>query len=227
MAAGAWGGLVLAWSMLASCPLQAQPSAQQILRNVMDLHRGVTDYIADVGVATDIPGLNLPASRMTVYVKPPDKVHVESRSIAIIPRDALLLGNLRRHLAESSRVVLAGTNLGASPPVYCLKIMPKEDANRGRLLLWVVANIWTLTKSELWAGPNKLATLSWQYARINEQFWMPARLVCRLGSGALPQLSGGALTLPELDGGVVTITFSNYRINTGLTDEFFAARGSE
>ena len=88
---------------------------------------------------------------------------------------------------------------------------------RGRLLAWVDANTWVLTKSEIWAGPNKLVTVLWKYARVNEQFWMPARLICRLGAGTLPTLSAGT----------ITITFSNYRINTGLSDEFFASRQSK
>lgn len=209
--------VVLALVILMAGPLHAAPSARQFLRKAMDLHEGITDYIADVRVETDIPNLNLPVRQMTVYVKRPDKVHVESRSIVILPKDALLLGNLRHHLEKSSEVMLVGTDLSASPPVYCLKIVPKGDSNRGRLLLWVTANTWTLTKSEIWSGPNKLATVSWQYTRVNEQFWMPVRLICRLGAGILPQLSGGT----------ITITFTNYQINTGLSDEFFASRESK
>ncbi len=209
--------VVLALVMLTTGPVYAALSAQEILGNALDLHKGITDYIADVCVETDIPDLNMPVSRMTVYVKPPDKVHIESRSIVILPRDALLLGNLRRHLTEDTQVMLVGTDVSASPPVYCLKIVPKGNANRGRLLLWVAANTWTLTKSEIWAGPNKLATVLWKYTQVNKQFWMPTRLVCRLGDGTLPMLSAGTITL----------TFSNYRINTGLSDEFFAARESK
>ncbi len=189
----------------------ADPPPAEILERALELHDEVEDYTVQTRVVTDLPGFDMPERSFTVYVKRPDKVKIESTSLVVLPRDVLLLGNLKKHMTEAGQVITVGVRRDGPRPVYCLKFMPANMARRHRLLLWVTGERWTLTRSEVWAGMNRLLTVYWQYVKVNDRFWMPAEVKCEISGGILGREGPGT----------VTVTFTDYEINTGLSDELF------
>jgi len=187
------------------------PTARQILSRVQQSYQAIDDYVADIQVVTDIPGFAIPPRSFTVYVKQPDKVKIESDSLVVIPKDALLLGNIEGHLAEAGRVILNGVTRRQGRTIYCLKFFPNDSGRRDRVLLWIDAERYTLSRTELWTGPNRLLTVYWEHTHVNDRYWMPAQVRCEISGGIL----GGSRP------GTVTVSFSGYRINTGLSDELF------
>jgi len=187
---------------------------RQILNRMQQSYQAIDDYIADIQVITNIPGFAIPPRRFTVYVKQPDKVKIESDSLVVIPKDALLLGNIEGHLAKAGRVILNGVTRHQGRTIYCLKFFPNDSNRRDRVLLWIDGRRYTLSRTELWAGPNRLLTVYWEYTRVDDKYWMPTEVKC--------EISGGSLG----DGrpGTVTVSFSRYRINVGLSDELFGAQ---
>ncbi len=206
---------IIALCLIATGPTAAEDLApREVLARTLALHDGVQDYTAHVRVTTDIPDFDIPVREFTVYIKRPDKVKIESTGLVIVPKDVLLLGDLKRHLAEAGQVTLAGVNREGSRPLYCLKITPEMAAKRDRLLLWVEDERWTLTKTELWGGANRYLTVYWKHVQVNERFWMPAEVKCEISGGVLR----GARP------GTITVTFTDYRVNTGLSDELFESK---
>ncbi len=206
---------VIAITLVAGLCWAVTPSADEILTRALSLHQAIQDYTATVSVSFDVPGLDIPNRTAKVYVKLPDKVHVESKGIVVLPRDALLFGNLAARIKEGARVVLAGSDDSNDPPVYCLKIIPKDQDDRVRALMWIEGDTWNIKTTELWNGPNLGLQINWHHTKIGDRYWMPSRLVCRIPGGVIG----------ESEPGIITVTFSNYAINTGLSDEFFGQKG--
>ncbi len=190
------------------------PTAGQILSRVQHSYQAIDDYVAKVQVVTDIPSFEVPPRSFTVYVKRPDKVKIESDSLVVIPRDVLLLGNIEGHLAEAGRVILNGVTRRQGRTIYCLKFFPNDPDRRDRVLLWVDAERYTLSRTELWAGLNRLLTVYWEHTHVDDRYWLPTQVRC--------EISGGILGAGRP--GTVTVSFSGYRINTGLSDELFGAQ---
>jgi len=190
------------------------PTAGQILSRAQQSYRAIDDYVADIKVVTDIPSFEVPPRSFTVYVKRPDKVKIESDSLVVIPKDVLLLGNIEGHLAKAGRIILNGVTRRQGRTIYCLKFFPNDPDRRDRVLLWIDAERYTLSRTELWAGLNRLLTVYWEHTHVDDRYWLPAQVRC--------EISGGILGAGRP--GTVTVSFSGYRINTGLSDELFGAQ---
>lgn len=198
----------------------AQPAPMDILTRALTLHKGVKDYVAQVTVRTDIPDVDIPTRTATVYVKPPDKTHVESRGgFVLIPRRALLFGDILRDIEEEAELSLAGTRSEPGGPIYCVKVIPKEKGPAGaepRVLIWVNGGRWTMERVQVWEGRTMMLEARFAY-RQAQGFWMPSQVACTVPGRVL----GGDKP------GRVTVTFSDYRINTGLTDAFFEEKAQQ
>ena len=203
--------LVLASGEIAGA---STPTADQILNRIQQSYGAIDDYVADIQVITDIPSFDIPPRRFTVYVKRPDKVKIESESLVVIPKDVLLLGNIEGHLAKAGRVILNGVARSQGRTTYCLKFFPNDPDCRDRVLLWIDAERYTLSRTELWTGLNRLLTVYWEHTRVAGKYWLPTQVRCEVSGGILG--AGGP--------GNVTASFSGYRINTGLSDELFGAQ---
>lgn len=198
----------------------ATPAPMDILSRALTLHKGVKDYIAEVAVTTNIPEVDIPDRTATVYVKPPDKTHVESRGgFVLIPRRALLFGDILRDIEQEADLTLAGTRAEPGGPLYCVKVIPKEKGPAGaepRMLIWVNGGRWTMERVQAWEGKTMMLEAKFTYRQAHG-FWMPSQVVCTV-PGAV--LGGGKQ-------GNVTVTFNDYRINTGLTDAFFEEKAQQ
>ncbi len=202
--------------LLAASGLQGASTLgpQQILNRLQQSYQAIEDYVAKVQVVTDIPSFEVPPRSFTVYVKRPDKVNIESESLVVIPKDVLLLGNIEGHLAKAGRVILNGVTRRQGRKIYCLKFFPNDPDRRDRVLLWIDGTRYTLSRTELWAGLNRLLTVYWEHTHVDDKYWMPTQVRCEISGGIL----GGGRP------GTVTVSFSGYRINTGLSDELFGAQ---
>lgn len=214
-------------------------TGKQVLDRALAANAGVKDYICTLVVKSNIPNVRLPERKMTVYMKRPDKVRIDSGGqMAMVPRDVLLLGNFARHLRDDAQVILAGQGKSGGRPVYFLKIVPKpgqrapsgpppgasprqgrqgppgwHGGQPGKLLVWVWGDTWTVKHSEIWEGQLRRLSVDWAYKKVSG-FWLPSRI--------RTEFTGG----PSQEGkkGTVELTFSNWRVNTGLADSIFPAR---
>ncbi len=209
--------LLLVWC-LPACELRAELGAREILDRTLALQDRVEDYTARCRLQATIPGQEIPERRFTVYFKRPDKVKIVSNEIVFVPREALTLGSLRRHLNERTEVSLAGVGTIGSYPLYCIKLAPKGAGPNGdpsRVLVWIRGDYFFPTKTEIWKGTTRLMTIQWTFAWIEGQYWMPTSIVATVPSGILNDAGPATLSLAWRD----------YRVNTGLSDEIFGGQG--
>jgi len=191
----------------------AAPTANDILRRALDLSAEVQDYTAQVQVVTDLGGAPEGIPPFTVYFKRPDKVSIKSRSLVVVPRDALTFGNLAKRIEAGAEITLIGTKTVNGAPLYTLKVRPKEAAEE-RLLVTVEGRRFTVERMEVVRGQTTHATFVWQHTLVQGRYWMPSTIACTVPQAAA---RGGG------PGGRLTVTFSGYRVNTGLSDAVFQA----
>lgn len=195
---------------------QAAPDPMEILAKATTLHKGIRDYTATVAVDTDIPGVDMPHREAKVYVKPPDKTYIESNGLVAIPKRALLFGDIAKEVKDDAKVVLAGTKTVGGQPLHCLKIVPKKPVapeDQPRVMLWINGSRWTVEKVHILRGPDLIAGVTFAYRKV-QGFWMPTKVSCTIPKGVAGSEKPGHMSL----------SFSGYKINTGLTDEFFEKR---
>ena len=64
-------------------------TAEEILKGVINKINLVQDYQADVQIKAAIPFIKVPIAKATIYFKQKDKFKVESKGIAILPKQGM------------------------------------------------------------------------------------------------------------------------------------------
>lgn len=197
---------------LSSAALAAE-SGLDILRRSLDLSAAIRDYSAEVVVVTDLPGLQVPRRTATVYYKRPDKVAVKSKGVVMLPKRALMPGNIGTQISKDTTVQIIGKSNSGGVPVYALKIIPTSGGSgRERVLVWVRGDRFTIERMEVYDGPKKVMGVTWTHQLIGGKHWMPHVISAQLFDFGR---SGGKRE------GTVSATFSKVTVNTGLSDELF------
>ncbi len=188
-----------------------EPSALEILKRTMAIHDQVRDYTCRITVDLDFPNVRMPKRTFTVYFKKPDKIRIDSQGqLVILPKDILLPGRLSKHVREGAKVVLAGKSVVDGRPVYCIKIIPQKQNRPERIMLWIWGDTWTFKRTVFMRGANPVMTADWQHIRVGD-FWMPSKVVCEVTGGEVAHEGKGT----------ITIEFSQWRVNSGLSDDIF------
>ncbi len=185
----------------------------ELVQKAMQVQGQALDYTATVTVSIKAPNLQIPARTMKVYYKQPDKLHVESQGLVIVPRDALLMGNLASHLEDNTQASLVGAGTLDGRPVTCVKLTPLDAGpGTGRVLVWIDIDRFLLVKTEVWDVAAKMMTITFAHTLVQSRYWMPSAIVCDLSARML-----------DSDGETAhaTVNFANYRVNTGLSDDIF------
>ncbi len=204
-------GLIALTALTASAPARAQ-TAMGMLQRALAVTQSVEDYTADVTVSIDSPNLQIPRRTVKVWYRRPDKVHVQSSGITVLPRDALLLGNLGRHIADYAQASFNGTGTLNGRPVHSIKLTPIDAGpGTGRVLVWIDSERFVLLKSEIWRGGAVMLTVNFTWAQVSG-WWMPSRIVAELAAGAMTGSDAG---------GRIEMSFANYRVNVGIPDSVF------
>lgn len=219
-------------SLLAICAAAAgaapaKLSGEGILRKALDISNAIKDYSADVLVTVDMPQVKVPQRKARVYFKRPNKVAIDSQGIVMIPRKALVPGNLGPEILKDAQVTLAGTKVQNGVPVYFLKVAQTGDRRSSdRVLFWVRGDRWTVERMEAQSAGRAEMSVTWEYQQAGGKYWMPKRLVATLAAprnGRHRDPDEPKPKQPEKPG-TVTVVFNNVRVNTGLKDSLFVEK---
>ena len=210
---------------------QAPPTAAQILLNVEQRGADVRDYIVDVQAEVDMERMRIPRMKATMYFKRPNKVHVESPSFAMLPREGLALDPAA--MREQYDVSLVGVDDTAGIKIYKLQLAAKAASTRLRqMFVWVNGSHWTIMKMETIPYQGRVLTMLFTYALFEGKYWLPQSMKVEFeapGRDTTGVRSDPAIApSPQWDemrrplrSGSISLVYANYRINTGLGDEMF------
>lgn len=210
---------------------------QDILNRAGQTFDGVQDFEVSIAAEIDMERVRAPRSEARLYFKKPDKVRLVSSSFAMIPRDGIGLNpevlRERYDALNAVVVVLDGRAL------YKLQLVAKDSKTRLReLSVWIDPSSWTVARTETIPYEGRTLTIDVEYGLQQGKFWLPLRMQAKFGSADTAQqrpagdLSGGpptpmdeARNLPRR--GTITMTYSDYKVNMGIPDDFFERKDAK
>jgi len=203
----------------------ADPSGETILRNVDARLASVRDYTVTLDVVADIERLNVPPMHATMYFKQPDKVHLDAEGFAMLPREGLQ--PVFSKLLVRFSVASVGKDTVGGMPVRRVVLEPRSERTFPRkLTIDVNTERWTPERIVTAGSGDRVATITFAYVQV-EGVWLPSEMKAAFSvatpDSAEPDMPAGPMRPSQAPRkGTVTVTFSNYRVNSGLSDDIFS-----
>lgn len=217
-------GLCAAALCFAAVP--GDPTGETILRNAENRLAALHDYSVSLGITVDIERLNMPPMNVRMYFKQPDKVHFDAQGFAMLPREGLALniGKLRARYdpGRVDRDSIDGTR------VYRLTMVAKSERTRMRsVALYVHPERWTVEKLVTPQVNDRVMSATFHYTQV-QGLWLPEEMVASFSAAPADSSERNpmdqampARTQQRPRSGTVTVKYSDYTVNTGLSDDLF------
>ncbi len=212
-------------AVLAAAGAAARPlTAQDIVKRAADEYDRVKDYAVDAKVAVRSPNARVPDSQIRIYYKKPDKLHVESRDgFAALPKRGLMTGNPLREMLSNSELSLLGSEKAVGRDCYLIRAVYKRDGQATKARVWIdkERSVVVQMYADSYSGPSM--RLSLWYSKVGGRFWMPSKSHAVVEFASIGARNDGDKSAKP---STVTLQFSNYKINTGLSDKIFQKKRS-
>jgi len=205
---------------------QDQREGLRILAALERKYAELKDYTVDIQVHFAIETFRAPDLQAKLYYKVPDKMRIESRRVVFFPRDGGYF-NPAQFGQEDYTVLFLGYVTYDKRKAVQLRLIPRKikGATQDMVLTIDTAKL-LLQEMLLTQTGGKEVTAVFTYGTFGG-FELPTfiRLILNLpaaepgmeqGFGAIP--NGGEEKRVQ---GEITITYANYKVNTGLPDELF------
>ncbi len=210
----------------------AQKTPNQLLKGVYQKLMKVKDYSVEASIRADIPLIKILPVKAVVYFKQPDKFKVNSKGIAIMPRQGF--SDLAKMIKDSTAftAVLTGTEKVGIVQAKIISIIPAMDT--GNLVLakfWIdpLQNI--VMKSQLTTRSNGTMLIEYFYGSQLTNA-LPDKMIFTVDvkKFKIPKTIATDIRNPEskpkptdkeAKKGTIEITFKDYKINQGLKDSIF------
>ncbi len=220
--------------IFAAATLQAQKSsdisASAMMQNVEKGFEAVQDFTVNLNAEVDMERVRVPKMTATLYYKKPDKVHVTSPNFAMLPREGIVLNPAL--LNQRYQPSLKGKETVDEKELFKIDLSAREARVRpARLTIWIDPANWTIARMESAPYQGRTLRLAMTYVLLQETMWLPQTLSASFETIARDTTAKLDLNLqagPDPDelrrpprSGKITVQYSDYKINTGLSDELF------
>jgi outer membrane lipoprotein-sorting protein len=218
--------ILLTIGLGASSPQKKDPD--QILDEVKKTFNQVQDYVVDVNIKVDVDFIKVPETQATIYYKQPDKVHLESKSFAMLPREGLDLSPIGL-LKEKYTAIYEKEDTVGGNKTDVVKVIPLGDESNVVLTtLWIDEGRHFIRKvqSTLKIGGTFSIELKYDNSKMN--YPLPSSMIftfnierLNLPKGMAGELNKNKSNDEKKTTGKVYITYSNYKVNKGIPDSVF------
>jgi hypothetical protein len=208
---------------------QTAVTAAGALAGVQKEFTRINDYSADLRVETDIPGVKTPPMEATVYFRKPDRMHIEARGFAMLPRDAVSF-NPGVFTEQAYDATLQGEETVGGVRCLKIKLLAKFDTLRlQRAILFVDPTRMLVMKLSTDPLQGGSAEISIKYVFVQNSFFLPGRVIIEMAAAA-PR-AGIPGKPPRWETGTqnskgkkprITMTYSNHVVNKGIPDAVFS-----
>jgi outer membrane lipoprotein-sorting protein len=216
--------LMLLWPAMPQA--QDQREGLRILQALERKYAGLQDYIVDIQVHFDIETFRAPDLQARLYYKVPDLLRIESKRVVFFPRDGGYF-NPAQFKQEDYTILFLGYVTYDKRKAAQLRLIPKKikGATQDMVLTIDTARL-LLQEMLLTQTGGKEVRAVFTYGTFGG-FELPTftRLILNLPA-AEPGMAQGFGAIP--DGGEerrvqgeITISYSNYKVNSGLGDKLF------
>lgn len=229
--------------LIAAVAVSAQSKdPRKLLDAVRQKFNKVNDYKADALVKLDMSFIKVPEMKAKVFFKKPDKIKVEAKGFAMIPKQGLKFSPADL-LKEDFTALYVRSETIDNRKIDIVKAIPNSDSSEVILsTFWVDAAESVIRKVE--TTSKKGGTTQIELSYDSYEFGLPSqiKLSFNLGNIQMPvnvpnqsneNEDAGAgkknrrrRGLPDgasLKGSVI-MTYENYQINKGIPDSFFVEK---
>jgi outer membrane lipoprotein-sorting protein len=212
--------------------LQAQdPSA--LVKQIKDKLEKINDYEADALLKTNISFLKVPDATVKIFYKKPDKIRIKNENgISLVPRETVSI-SLYSLLNSSYQALDGGTEILHGVPVKIVKLLPADE--NGELVLAVLyidTKRMLVIKARTTTRENGTDEVDLDYGKFlsanlpdkivfsfnTQDFKLPKGMTFDYDDGSAKKKPAEA---GKNQRGKIEITYLNYSINKGLSDDFF------
>jgi len=199
-----------------------------VLGSLKRKYAGIRDYTVDARIVVDVWFLNMPEKKAKLFYKYPDKVHVETKGFALLPKRAASFdpGAL---IGDKYTAIFVNSEIWGNSVIDVIKTIPNE-ANSDVILstYWIDEKMLEVRKLEIDSKSGGAFSVELFYNNL--PFDLPKRLTVAFDVKEMnmPKTFTGEIPKKDKSGdgkegkkGKVTIFYSNYRVNTGLNDKLF------
>jgi outer membrane lipoprotein-sorting protein len=207
----------------------------EILEGVKAAFKKIVDYEVDIRVKIDVDFLKVPDSEAKLYFKQPNKIHVESKKFALLPRQGLDFSPLGL-LSVKYTALYEQEDTIRNIPTSVVKIIPL--GNDGDIILstfWVDQSRNLIIRVESTKKPTGTFTIDFTYEKYDDYYELPSKMefTFTVDRMMFPRGMDGQSDDEDSNDksdsktGKVYITYANYKVNQGLPDELFETENDE
>lgn len=208
------------------------PSANQLIHRVYTQLQKAKDYKVDANIKVDLPFIRMLPINAKIYVKQPNKFKVESKRIAIVPRQGF--DQLNKILSDTNRftAIAQAKELVGKVTTQVISLIPLQDTSDLILAkLWIDIKQNLVLKSLLTTKSNGTILTEYSYG-TNANFGLPDIMIFtvdikkfKIPKTIAADINTNSKKQDDKDGknkkGKIIITLSNYLINKGIRDAVF------
>ena len=207
--------------------------ADDILSKVVAKLNTVKDYTVTANVKANIPMIKILPSKATIYFKQKDKFKVVSKGIVILPKQGFTEINTFLANKKSYIAVAGDTSKIGGVMTKLITVIPNGESSEIVLAkLWIDTKRSVIMKSQITTKSNGSVNTTYTYGD-KVSFGLPSQLVFEIDVKAfkLPKSVAADINKTTTDKkvkpnskGIITITLTDYKVNTGLSDALFTKK---
>jgi outer membrane lipoprotein-sorting protein len=230
---------IFSFILLVSISIFSQAkNPESILERVKAELKKIEDYKVDVKIKVDVYFLKMPDREATIFYKQPDKIHIESEGFVMLPKEGLNFSPLGLLKSKYSAFYEREDTIKGITTSK-IKIIPLESSSDVILsTLWIDTRRNIIVRIESSRKPLGTFVIDLDYLKIEQEYWLPSSMVFTfsIDRSVLPRgfnvdadsESRKALEdSTKTETGTVYLNYSNYKVNTGLSDEIFDKKDSK
>ncbi len=189
----------------------------------------ILDYSADIEIKVDVDFIKMPVKHATMFYKYPDKVKFKSDEFIMLPKKGLD-NSFRKILNEDYTALYSGQDTVNGHENYIIKLIPASNKEDIILATWWIDTA-NYRISRIENNTRKEGTFLIDFTYADQKMVLPSEIKVSFEVDKLkiPLMFTGKSEKVEMTGqpgddrhtGSVYIYFSNYKINTKLSDELF------
>ncbi len=208
----------------------AQSNANAIINSVNKKFNAVKDYKASAIIKTDIPFVKMFPVNADIYFKQPDKIHIDTKGIAILPKqtNGFMMSVLKD--SASFMAIDAGTTLINNISLHIIKVLPTSDTADIILgTFYIEDNTALVHKAQITSKSRGTVDILMKYGKF-ANYSLPDTLIFEMDVNKfkIPKAVAADLenetkkdTGKKPKKGKVTIAYKNYIVNKGIDDKIF------
>ena len=206
----------------------APRDANAILKPVRENFDKIRDYTANAHININVEKVRIPDKNAIVYYKHPDKFRFKADGFAMLPKKGANATAMQILQGNYTAIDAGNTTLNAVP-VDVIKVLPLDQGGDVILSTLWIDEQHRVQKLESTTREQGSYTVDFKYNSTNP-FHLPQQIVINFDVEKMNIPLGLSLDIENFgkkkddaksSRGVVTVTYSNYKVNTGLGDSVF------